>query len=246
MTSDRFEPLREVARTSHRDAMAFHDELAGGWDQRYSRRSFNDREQLVRSLLDRRGVRGQRWLDAGCGSGRLSQLLRDRGAQVVGLDGSFEMLTQARDRSAPSRHWEHGLLVHGDVIDLPFAPGSFDGVLCISVVEYTASPSLAVRELRRMLCDGGSLVFSHANRSSLVRKGLRVSHRLSGRPAWLAHSRSSSTPTQIYSVAESAGLSVDEVVLFGGPLSRWARRSPWLSTLILVSARAVARPHRRE
>lgn len=41
---------------------------------------------------------GERILDLGCGTGHLTQEIADRGAQVIGVDSSREMITQARAR----------------------------------------------------------------------------------------------------------------------------------------------------
>lgn len=51
------------------------------------------------AILDLAGdVAGRRILDAGCGSGPLSAVLRDRGATVTGIDASAQMLALAKRR----------------------------------------------------------------------------------------------------------------------------------------------------
>jgi SAM-dependent methyltransferase len=46
------------------------------------------------------------------------------------------------------------------VESLPFQSGSFDTVVCLEVFEYVDSPESALREIRRALKQGGSLVFA--------------------------------------------------------------------------------------
>ncbi len=94
---------------------------------------------------------GTHVLDAGCGTGRMSRHLVDRGCSVVGLDLSPGMLEQAR-RAGPD------LEVHeGSLLDLPFADGGFDGVLLwYSVIHLTdAELPAALAEAARVLRPGG-------------------------------------------------------------------------------------------
>ena len=48
-------------------------------------------------------MRGRRVLDVGCGTGRLSALLAERGAKVWGIDSSGEMLERAQDEGSTER-----------------------------------------------------------------------------------------------------------------------------------------------
>ncbi|HEX5540039.1 MAG TPA: methyltransferase domain-containing protein [Micromonospora sp.] len=54
-------------------------------------------------------VAGRRILDAGCGSGPLFAMLRDRGAIVTGIDKSIGMLKLARRRLGPDVAWRAGV-----------------------------------------------------------------------------------------------------------------------------------------
>lgn len=49
---------------------------------------------------------------------------------------------------------------HQDIHALTFATGSFDAVLCIEVLEHVADPFQAVRELKRVLRPGGTLLLT--------------------------------------------------------------------------------------
>lgn len=105
---------------------------------------------LSRSVGD---LRGKRVLDFGCGTGRLSGWLVQRGALVEGVDVTKEMVDVARRRvpQAPFR-----------VIDgrnLPFGDGQFELVVTAYVLQYYLDGDGAiVRELARVLRHGGRLV----------------------------------------------------------------------------------------
>ncbi|WP_240529615.1 class I SAM-dependent methyltransferase [Streptomyces mangrovisoli] len=101
-------------------------------------------------------VAGRRVLDAGCGSGPLSAALRDRGAQVTGIDASAGMLALARRRLGDD------VALHlADLRErLPFEDGAFDDVLASLVLHYLEDWGPALAEVRRVLGPGGRLIAS--------------------------------------------------------------------------------------
>lgn len=241
----RFEPARVGARYAElyrrlsdrgetRGLTDLHDRLADGWEQRYTRRSFRRREGLVESVLDEIDVEGSRWLDAGCGTGRLAAALARRDAEVVGIDASFEMLSHGRMLSEGSA--SRGAPVLGDVANLPFPDRSFDGVLCMSVLEYLDVPIHALQEFHRVLRPGGRMIASQANRRSAIRLALRLGYKLANRPEWVVHSRSSASPAEFRQQAHSAGFAVDRSLTFGGPPFAACEHAQLVGALSLIVA----------
>ncbi len=99
------------------EAIADH---AGAAYLRYSFTKGTDQE--VGFLVDTLGLRpGQRVLDVGCGPGRHSRALAERGLWVVGLDISASFLAMAGEG-----HW-----TRGDARRLPFPHSSFDAAICL-------------------------------------------------------------------------------------------------------------------
>jgi demethylmenaquinone methyltransferase/2-methoxy-6-polyprenyl-1,4-benzoquinol methylase len=95
--------------------------------------------------------KGDRVLDAACGTGDLAIADAKAGAaSVTGLDFSEQMLARAR-RKAPLE-W-----VQGDMLALPFDDASFDAATVGFGVRNVADLELALRELRRVLRPGGRL-----------------------------------------------------------------------------------------
>ena len=90
-------------------------------------------------------------LDAGCGSGRYLQLLADRGARVVGVDQSEEMLRRAK---------RIGTTLRGDLAALPIRSESLDVVVSGLALGDIADLDSTIREFARVLKPGGSLVYS--------------------------------------------------------------------------------------
>lgn len=109
----------------------------------------------IRSLLP--PVDGLRVLDAGCGDGHYAAWLADRGADVIGIDASREMLRAAEEQ-------------HGDRVDFRRArldeplsfleDDSFDLVCCQHVISHLPSLETPVEEFARVLRSDGSLVLS--------------------------------------------------------------------------------------
>lgn len=101
-------------------------------------------------------VHGRRVLDAGCGSGPLSEALRARGAIVAGFDSSAAMVELARERLG-----EDADLKVADISrSLPFADGAFDDVVVSLVLHYLQDWTAPLSELRRVLKPGGRLLLS--------------------------------------------------------------------------------------
>lgn len=144
----------------------FHEHIASQWAAGYARGSFKRRLAVFNSILDCSVVAGQRWLDLGCGAGVLTAELVKRGAQVVALDGSPTML-EAAQHSVPQ---QSARFIQGNVQSLLWSEdAAFDGVLCSSVIEYVDDPNQLLREISRILKDGGSLIISMPPQRSLLR-----------------------------------------------------------------------------
>jgi len=92
---------------------------------------------------------GDRVLDACCGTGDLAVAAARAGGRVTGLDFSARMLERAR-RKAPELEW-----VEGDLLELPFADGSFEAGTVGFGVRNVADLPRSLAELRRVLAAGG-------------------------------------------------------------------------------------------
>jgi hypothetical protein len=78
---------------------------------------------------------------------------------TVSLDISPDMLRIGQQRLGPGAR-----LTAGDFESLPFAPDSFDRVVCISALHHVPDIPRALREIQRVLKDDGVAVFSEPGR----------------------------------------------------------------------------------
>ena len=93
--------------------------------------------------------------DLGCGTGEMVDRLAHGVAQVIGVDQSAEMLSQAR---ALTRERDNIRLVQGDLCVLPLVRRSCDAALMLLVLSYLPRPEGALAEMARILRPGGKAV----------------------------------------------------------------------------------------
>jgi 2-polyprenyl-3-methyl-5-hydroxy-6-metoxy-1,4-benzoquinol methylase len=227
-----------------KDAVAYHRELAVGWEQRYQKPAFKARLRAIEECLAGRDLHGQHWLDAGCGSGTLARYLFEDGADVLGVDAAEEMITLARElaiamHDEPTRQlrFEHITTI----AHLPLADQSLDGILCSSVLEYVPDPAACLTEFARVVRPGGLVVVSVANRNSLVRKAQLAAHRL-GRIlgqrwcAFLDYSHNDYAAAGFRRVLNEHGFTPGKVIPFGSPIPHWLQRQEFGGSLLAFSA----------
>jgi trans-aconitate 2-methyltransferase len=112
------------------------------------------------SVLERLPLRGdERVLDAGCGSGRVTEQLLDRlpDGHVIALDASPSMVEAARDRLA--RFGDRVTYVVADLgRPLPLEPGSVDAIISTATLHWVRDHDSVFRHLATPLRSGGRLV----------------------------------------------------------------------------------------
>jgi len=101
---------------------------------------------------------GGLYLDLGCSSGLYARNLQLRlggRGDVVGIDISPSMLKEAAQSSGKAR--ARTSFARADAHALPFADGTFDGVVCGGTLNELKYPAHSLREVHRVLKPGGRL-----------------------------------------------------------------------------------------
>ena len=108
-------------------------------------------------------VRGKTVLDLGCGSGGNVVILAERGAQVVGVDISPDLvaIAQQRIRSANLR----ATIKVGDAYNTGLPDESVDVIFCIALIHHL-DIKVARDEMRRVLRKGGMVILKEPVRFS--------------------------------------------------------------------------------
>jgi SAM-dependent methyltransferase len=120
-------------------------------------------------------ARARRVLDHGCGAGRHTLLLVQRGYDVTGIDISPRGCELTRRRLASA-----GLTAEvrvGDIRELPEPPASFDAVVSRGVITHgtSADVQLSLGEIARVLRPGGLVMSTFiSTESSLLGRGERI------------------------------------------------------------------------
>ena len=96
-------------------------------------------------------------LEAGCGAGRFTEILVDRGAAVLSLDLSSAVFANAE--TSPVSHSHR--IARADLNNAPVANDTFDVVMCLGVLQHTVSPEQSIRSLCEKVRPGGLLIIDH-------------------------------------------------------------------------------------
>src|SRR3954466_14892966 len=88
----------------------------------------------------------------GWGGGQISRLAASLGAEVVGIDPTWNCVTVAAQRGAAS-------FARSEAAALPFADESFDAVVACLVFEHIRDVEEAIVEVARVLHRGGRFCF---------------------------------------------------------------------------------------
>jgi len=172
---------------------------------------------------------GKAILDVGCGDGLLALELARRGADVVGVDASEDMIAAARKRAT-----DRGADVRFDIARaeaLPFETASFDVVIAVTVLCFVEDATTAVDEMVRVLKPGGRLIVGELGRYNTWAALRRIKGGL-GSPVWrAARFRSAAGLKQLAQEASLTDISVVGAIYYP-PLGAAARLmapiDPWL------------------
>ena len=127
------------------------------------RETLSKAEETLFSFLGRSKLK---ILDIGCGTGYVALVNKNNGHDVKGIDFSSVAVQQAVD-----------LGIDCQVIDLdngiPFEDNSFDVVWAGDVIEHVFDPIFLMKEVRRVLVEGGRLLCSFPYDLNLMNR-LRV------------------------------------------------------------------------
>ena len=104
---------------------------------------------LLMDVLDPKGDR--RYLDIGCGEGRVMRSVEAVGASVDGLDLNYELAARA------------GNVFVGELPSIAVRDDSYDGVYCVLTFEHVVDHRSFFAETARVVKDGGvlALIVNH-------------------------------------------------------------------------------------
>jgi 2-polyprenyl-6-hydroxyphenyl methylase/3-demethylubiquinone-9 3-methyltransferase len=168
------------------------------------------------------GLRGLRVLDVGCGGGILAEAMAARGARVTGID-----LAEKPLKVAQLHLLETGLEVEYRLIAPETlareAPGSFDIVTCMELLEHVPDPAATVRACSDLVRPAGHVFFSTINRNlkSYLLAVIGAEYVLKLLPRGTHDYASFVKPSELAGMCRSAGLQVSRVTgMIYNPLTK--------------------------
>jgi SAM-dependent methyltransferase len=136
-----------------------------------------------------------RILDFAAGTCWAAESLARIGVRTVSIDLSLEMMRRGRQRLAADNRLafrDEAAFVVARGQALPFADGSFDGVVCLNALHHLPSYAVALGEIHRVLKQGGRAVFSEpgsAHAAAPLSEFRMREESVIEKPVYLAHIR---------------------------------------------------------
>ena len=137
------------------------------WDTESEFRPLHQINPLRLDWIDAHArLSGTRVVDIGCGGGILSDSMARRGAQVLGIDLATKPLKVAQlhalEAGTPEIEYRE---VAAEALAIE-APGRFDSVTCMEMLEHVPDPSSIVQACATLVKPGGWVFFSTINRNA--------------------------------------------------------------------------------
>jgi len=168
------------------------------------------------------GVSGKRILDVGCGRGFTLRRLQERGADVYGTQMSESAANAARALIGDER------VFVGELADARFPAGAFDAVTLWHVLEHVPAPLDLLREIARLLREGGVAYIETPNAGGWTARTFAAD--------WLAydieHHVSHFTPESLTALAGRAGLEPTRVQHLSIEYSPVTLMQTWLNRVL--------------
>ena len=107
---------------------------------------------------------GEKVLEIGCGAGRCTVALAQRGYLIHAMDSVEGMLNSTQEHAIEAGVSSSVTTSLGDAHNLPFPDGSFGLVLAIGVIPYLQFPQKGLSEMARVVRPGGFVLVTAGNR----------------------------------------------------------------------------------
>jgi len=141
---------------------------ASWWDPAGPSRPLHELNPLRLRYIERAApLNGARVLDVGCGGGILSEAMAHRGAHVLGIDLSQEVLDVAELHALEGKLQIQYRAVAAEELAAA-QPSNFDLVTCMEMLEHVPDPAAILGALATLARPGADVIVSTLNRKPLA------------------------------------------------------------------------------
>ena len=144
--------MLDLAYDLHVSDRSLWETHANWWIEGFTDGADPEYEEQILPLAASELASARRVLDVGCGDGQISRLAARLGADVVGIDPTWNCVSVAAQRGGAS-------FARAEAAALPFADACFDAVVACLVFEHIREVDDAIAEVARVLEPGGLFCF---------------------------------------------------------------------------------------
>lgn len=218
-------------------------EVAIDFDSKYNyKKTFKERFVIWTKIIDSYSDPTSRVLDIGCGSGVFAFYAAKKNLEVIGIDGSSEMIRICNQKKLED-NVENISFIESDIdilrdINIQRA----DMIICSSVLEYMGNIDRSIELLAGLIKNNGVLILSMPNSFSIYRKMEALLFRIFGRPKYYQFVRHVMKLDEIDEKLKANGLVVVESRYYAStpllsPIFHLLRLSVYSDNLFVVVAR---------
>ena len=193
------------------------------WDRNGEFKTLHDINPLRISFIQKLiSLQDQRIVDVGCGGGILTEGLAKKGADMLGIDLSEELIDIADLHGLESGVSANYKKISAEAL-ADAEPESFDHIVCMEMLEHVPEPGSIIAACAKMVKPGGYVFFSTLNRKpkAYLLAIVAAEYILKMLPAGTHDYKTFIKPSELSQSARNAGLELQGMIgIHYNPLTR--------------------------
>lgn len=184
------------------------------WDRNGEFKTLHDVNPLRINFIQKFiSLQDKRMVDVGCGGGILTEGLAKKGANMLGIDLSEELIDIADLHGLESGVSASYKKISAEAL-AEAEPASFDHVVCMEMLEHVPEPGSVIAACATMVKPGGYVFFSTLNRKpkAYLLAIVAAEHILKMLPAGTHDYKTFIKPSELSQSARNAGLELQGMI----------------------------------
>ncbi len=184
------------------------------WDRNGEFKTLHDVNPLRINFIQKFiSPQNMRIVDVGCGGGILTEGLAKKGADMLGIDLSEDLIDIADLHGLESGVKTNYKKISAEAL-AEAEPASFDHVVCMEMLEHVPEPGSVIAACAKMVKPGGYVFFSTLNRKpkAYLLAIVAAEHILKMLPAGTHDYKTFIKPSELSQSARDAGLELQDMI----------------------------------